>query len=112
MKKVVSLILVVVLCLAMVACGKKQDPRERLEEAVQEYVFENYRISGGGENSTPVSVKIEEVTDIGENKWAVLGTYTVSIQGQQPTATFMMEVRYDEQKDEFTFSEEVFSDFE
>ena len=112
MKKVVSLILVVVLCLAMVACAKKQSPRERLEDAVKEHVFENYRITGGGESSTPVSVVIKEVTDIAENEWAILGEYTVRIQGQQPTATFMMEVRYDEQKDEFTFSEEIFSDFE
>ena len=73
MKKALSLILALVLCLSLCACGgSKLSPKERLNDDVKEYISENYRITIGGSTSEAVNVDIASVVDMEENKWAVL----------------------------------------
>ena len=112
MKKALSLILALVLCLSLCACGgAKLSPKERLNDEVKEYISENYRIEIGGSTSEAVNVDIASVVDMSENEWAVLGTYTVKIQNEIMSAKFGLVATYNEASDKFTFSQEEFDDF-
>ena len=46
-----------------------------------------------------------------ENKWAVLGTYTVKIDNEIMSAKFGLVAAYDETSDKFIYSQEEFDDF-
>ena len=112
MKKILSIILVLVMCLSMCACGEtKLSPEERLNDEVKKYISENYRIEIGAYTSEPVNVDIASVEDIAENEWAVLGTYTIKINNEIMSAKFGIVATYDETNDSFIFSKEKFDDF-
>ena len=112
MKKALSLILALVMCLSLCACeGSKLSPKERLNDDVKEYISENYRITIGGSTSEAVNVDIASVVDMEENKWAVLGTYTVKIENEIMSAKFGLVASYDETSDKFIYSQEEFDDF-
>lgn len=110
MKKVLFIILALVLCLSMWACGG-QSPKERLTADVKEYISENYRIRVGGYTSEPVNVDIAQVVDVSDNEWAVLGTYTVKVGNEIMSAKFGLVANYDESGDKFIYSKEEFDDF-
>ena len=112
MKKALSLLLALVLCLSLCACGgSKLSPKERLNDDVKEYISENYRITIGGSTSEAVNVDIASVVDMEENKRAVLGTYTVKIENEIMSAKFGLVATYDETSDKFIYSQEEFDDF-
>lgn len=113
MKKVLSLILALVLCLSLCACGgSKLSPKERLPDEVKEYISTNYRIHIGSSVSEAVNVDVASVIEMKENsEWAVLGTYTVKIDKEIMSAKFGLVATYDEKSDSFTFSQEEFDDF-
>ena len=100
------------MCFSFTACGgKNKSPEERLPEAVQEYLFENYRIKLSGATSTPVSVDIKDALYKSENEWAVIGTYTVKISGETMSAKFGLVAEYNSSSDTFSFSNVQFDDF-
>ncbi len=112
MKKTMSLILALVLCLSLCACGgSKQSPEDRLKDDVKEYISENYRIRIGNSTSEAVNVDIASVVDKSENEWAVLGTYTVKIENEILSAKFGLVATFDEANNKFIYSQEQFDDF-
>lgn len=113
MKKTISLLLALVMCLSLCACGgSKLSPEERLPDEVKEYIRENYRIRIGGSVSEAVNVDVASVVEMKENsEWAVLGTYTIKIDKEIMSAKFGLVATYDEKSDSFTFSQEEFDDF-
>ena len=64
-----------------------------------------------GSTSEAVNVDIASVVDMEENKWAVLGTYTVKIENEIMSAKFGLVATYDETSDKFIYSQEEFDDF-
>ncbi len=112
MKKTISLILALILCLSLCACGEtKVSPKERLNDEVKEYISENFHFTIGGSTSKTVNVEIDSVVDMEENKWAVIGIYTVKIENKVMSAEFRLEATYDETSDKFIYSQEEFDDF-
>ncbi len=113
MKKALALLLALVMCLSLAACGKeKLPPEERLPDEITEYISENYRIKVGSEVSEAVNVDIASVVELKEDsQWAVMGTYTVKVGKEIMSAKFGMVATYDEASDGFTYSQEEFDDF-
>lgn len=113
MKRALCLILTLVMCLSLCACGgSKLSPEERLPDEVKEYISTNYRIRIGSSVSEAVNVDVASVVEMKENsEWAVLGTYTIKIDKEIMSAKFGLVATYDEKSDSFTFSQEEFDDF-
>ena len=112
MKKVVAIVLTIAMCLLMFACGaNKLSPKERLNDEVEAYIFDNFRITMDGYTSEPVNIDIASASEMSENKWAVIGTYTVKINKEIMSAKFGLVATYNEAEDKFIFSQEKFDEF-
>ena len=109
MKKLAALIMISILVLTLVAC---KAPEDKLPEAVEQYISENYRITSGGYASEPVNVDVSSVIEMKEGEeWAVLGTYTVKLGNEILSAKFGLIATYNDKTNEFEFSDEEFDDF-
>lgn len=109
-KRNFAIILAIILLFSLCSCGKGS-PKDRLPDAVKEYVSTNYRIRIGGYVSESVNVDVASVIETKTNEWAVLGTYTVKIQDEIMSAKFGLVATYDEATNKFTFSKEEFDEF-
>lgn len=111
MKKILSVILAILMCMSFLACGAS--PSEKLPKEVEKYLSENYRIGMDGFVSEPVNVDIASVVEMVKNhEWAVMGTYTVKIKYDIMSAKFAILATYDESNREFEFSNVEFGDWE
>ena len=115
MKKALSLILALVLCLSLCACGgSKTSPEERLNEEAKKFVIAYLNSSVGDLITGSPTVEIASKTVIKENEWAILGTATITTNGEGQTlsAKFGIVATYNPESGEFEFSKVEFDEFE
>ena len=131
MKRVLSMILLLSLCIGLCACAVEPpaaettlpdsitepsteiqlSPKERLYDDVKKYISENFRIRIGDSVSESVSVDIASIVDKSENEWVVLGVYTIKIDNQTMSAAFGLVATYDKANNSFIYSQEEFDEF-
>ena len=115
MKKFISTLLMLVLCLSICSCAApKASPEERLNDETQTFITAYLDTEVGDLLSETPGVNIVSHSEISENKWAVLGTVTLVLNDNGKTVKstkFAVVATYNEADNGFEFSKVEFDEF-